>query len=215
MYRISFFCTIIFFLSQAIPARSQEQDDSSSERLKPIEKKTDAMISPNDSLTFETDTDTIETVIDTLENRPNTAALYSAALPGLGQAYNKKYWKIPIFYGAGLVIGYYINYNHKLYQQYRNGLLALDDEDPRTEPFDPNLSRETYSRAADYWRRNRELLIITAILVYIVNIVDAHVDAHLELFTVEDDISLNLEPSYDQTSMQTHLLGISLKLRFN
>jgi hypothetical protein len=52
-------------------------------------------------------------------------------------------------------------------------------------------------------------------LVYAINIVDAHVDAHLELFTVEDDISLNLEPSIQQTAMQTNLYGFSLKLRFN
>ena len=56
----------------------------------------------------------IEIVTDTLENRPNTAALYSAALPGLGQAYNNKYWKIPIIYGGALVLGYYINYNNQL-----------------------------------------------------------------------------------------------------
>jgi hypothetical protein len=58
-------------------------------------------------------------------------------------------------------------------------------------------------------------LIIAAVVVYAINIVDAHVDAHLELFTVEDDISLNLEPSIQQTAMQTNLYGFSLKLRFN
>ncbi len=157
----------------------------------------------------------IEIVIDTLENRPNTAALYSAALPGLGQAYNNKYWKIPIFYGGAVVIGYYISYNNKLYKQYRDGLIALIDGDDRTVPFDPKLDIKTYQRAVDYWRRNRDLLVIGAMLVYVLNIVDAHVDAHLELFTVDDDISLNLEPSFDQTAMHTNLIGLSLKLRFN
>jgi len=167
-----------------------------------------------DSLTLSTD-EVTEVVIDTLENRPNTATLYSAALPGLGQAYNNKYWKIPIIYGSGLVVGYYINYNHQLYKQYRDGLYAMIDGDDRTEPFNPNLSEENYRRYVEYWGRNRDLLIIAAIVVYAFNIVDAHVDAHLELFTIEDDISLNLEPSFDQTAMQTNLYGISLKLRFN
>jgi len=159
--------------------------------------------------------DVTEVVIDTLENRPNTAALYSAALPGLGQAYNKKYWKIPIIYGGGLVVGYYINYNHRLYQQYRDGLYAIIDGDDRTVPFNPDLSEESYRRATDFWRRNRDLLLLVALIVYAANIVDAHVDAHLALFTIEEDISLHLEPSFEQTAMQTNVYGISLKLRFN
>jgi len=82
-------------------------------------------------------------------------------------------------------------------------------------PFTPKLDRNDYQRAVDYWRRNRDLLMIGTLLLYVMSIVDAHVDAHLELFTVEDDISLYLEPSFDQTAMQTNLIGISLKLRFN
>ena len=169
---------------------------------------------PQDTLILETN-EIIDIEIDTLENRPNTAALYSAALPGLGQAYNNKYWKIPIIYGGGVVIGYFINYNHQLYKQYRDGLIALIDQDDRTIPFDPTLDLKVYQRAVDYWRRNRDLLMIGALLFYVVNIVDAHVDAHLELFTIDDDISLNLEPSFDQTAMHTNLIGLSLKLRFN
>lgn len=167
---------------------------------------------PQDTLSVG-DIDVIE--IDTLENRPSTAALYSAALPGLGQAYNNKYWKIPILYGSGLVIGYFMNYNHKLYKQYRDGYLAIIDKDDRTEPFNTVISEKTYLRALDYYRRNRDLLVVATALFYVLNIVDAHVDAHLELFTVDDDISLNLEPSFDQTAMQTNLIGLSLKLRFN
>lgn len=157
----------------------------------------------------------IETERDTLENRPNTAALYSAALPGLGQAYNKKYWKIPLIYGGGMVIGYFINFNHRLYKQYRDGLIAIKDQDDRTQPFDPSLSLEFYQNRTDYWRRNRDLVMIGALLFYVMNIIDAHVDAHLELFTIDDDISLNLEPNISQTAMNTNLIGLSLKLKFN
>jgi len=154
-------------------------------------------------------------VIDTLENRPNTAALFSAALPGLGQAYNGKYWKIPLIYGGGVVIGYYINYNNQLYKQYRDGLYALIDGDDRTVPIYPDLDENDYQRQVDYWRRNRDLLFVTAVIVYVLNIVDAHVDAHMQLFTVDEDISVKLEPSFSQTAMQTNLIGLSLKLRFN
>lgn len=169
---------------------------------------------PQDTLILET-VDIIE--VDTLENRPNTAALYSAALPGLGQGYNKKYWKIPIIYGSGMVIGYFMSYNNRLYKQYRDGLIALIDGDDRTQPipYNPRAGVKDYQRQIDYWRRNRDLLAVAAALFYVLNIVDAHVDAHLELFTVDDDISLNLEPSFDQTAMQTNLIGLSLKLKFN
>ena len=199
-----FICTfsiLICMISSVIMA--QDASDSTS-----------MPIDPQDTLILETN-EIIDIITDTLENRPNTAALYSAALPGLGQAYNNKYWKIPIIYGGGVVIGYFINYNHQLYKQYRDGLISLIDQDDRTIPFDPTLDLKVYQRAVDYWRRNRDLLMIGALLFYVVNIVDAHVDAHLELFTIDDDISLNLEPSFDQTAMHTNLIGLSLKLRFN
>ncbi len=179
-----------------------------------ISDTTSVLINSQDTILLTPD-EVVEIEIDTLENRPSTASLYSAALPGLGQGYNKKYWKIPIIYGSGVVIGYFINYNHQLYKQYRDGLIALIDQDDRTVPFTPKLDRNDYQRAVDYWRRNRDLLMIGTLLLYVMSIVDAHVDAHLELFTVEDDISLYLEPSFDQTAMQTNLIGISLKLRFN
>jgi hypothetical protein len=115
-------------LSASFPAVCQDSNDS-----------TTVLITANDSLSINVD-DVTEVVIDTLENRPATAALYSAALPGLGQAYNKKYWKIPIVYGGAVVVGYFIGYNHQLYKQYRDGLFAMIDADDRTVPFNPNLN---------------------------------------------------------------------------
>jgi hypothetical protein len=187
----------------AVPVFGQETDDSA-----------EVIIGPRDSLTLNPK-NVVEIVYDTLENRPGTAALYSAVLPGLGQAYNKKYWKMPLIYGGGLVVGYYINYNHQLYKQYRDGLYAIIDEDDRTEPFNPNLSEENYRNQTSYWGRNRDLLIIAAIVLYAANIIDAHVDAHLALFNVDEDISVKLEPCFDHTAMQTNLYGISLKIKFN
>jgi hypothetical protein len=199
----SFWASVLLLLTVTLPAICQESNDS-----------TAVFIGANDSLSINSD-EVMEVVMDTLENRPATAALYSAALPGLGQAYNKKYWKIPLIYGGGLVVGYFINYNHQLYKQYRDGLYAIIDEDDRTVPFNPDFDETFYRNRTSYWGRNRDLLMIAAVVVYAFNIIDAHVDAHLELFTVEDDISLNLEPSIQQTAMQTNLYGFSLKLRFN
>jgi len=175
--------------------------------------KTDVVLTDGGSIETDGAIETIET--DTLSDRPNTAALYSAALPGLGQIYNKKYWKLPIIYGGAAVIGYFLSFNHQLYIQYRDGLIAIKDQDDRTEPFNPELDENDYERQTDLWRRNRDFLIIGALLVYIVNIVDAHVDAHLDAFTVSDDISMKIEPSIDQTAMNTGVYGISLKIKFN
>lgn len=194
------FTILIFMISSVIKA----QDSLDSTRI---------LADPQDTIILETN-EIIEIETDTLENRPNTAALYSAALPGLGQGYNKKYWKIPIIYGSGVVIGYFINYNHQLFKQYREGLFAIIDGDDRTEPFDSRLDENDYRRAVDYWGRNRNLVMIGGLLFYVMSIVDAHVDAHLEFFTVDDDISLNLEPSFGQTDMHTSLIGLSFKLRF-
>ena len=127
------FTILIFMISSVIKA----QDSLDSTRV---------LIDPQDTLILETN-EIIEIETDTLENRPNTAALYSAALPGLGQGYNNKYWKIPIIYGSGLVIGYFLNYNHQLFKQYREGLFAMIDGDDRTQPFDPRLDEDDYRRA--------------------------------------------------------------------
>lgn len=146
------------------------------------------------------------------QDRANTAALYSAALPGLGQVYNKKYWKLPIVYGGGMVLAYFINYNHQLYIQYRNSLIALTDGDPRTLPWDPRFDAGTYERLADNWRRNRDLLIIFSIAVYALVILDAHVDAHLDAFRISDDLSLELRPSHQNLTYGQQFVGCSLVL---
>lgn len=199
---LKYILAFIFLVTVTSVTKAQDVSDSTS-----------VVISQQDSIIVGAD-EVIEIETDTLENRPNTAALYSAALPGLGQAYNEKYWKIPILYGGGLVLGYYINYNNKLYKQYRDGLIAIIDGDDRTEPIDSRFGTDDYQRQVDYWRRNRDLLMVGVAVLYLVAIVDAHVDAHLEVFTVDDDITLNLEPCFDQTAMYTNLYGVSLKLRF-
>jgi hypothetical protein len=198
----SFWIATVIIVISSFPVFSQQDAD------------TTLIIGPK-SLPISDTENVTDIVYDTLENRPNTASWYSAALPGLGQAYNNKFWKIPIIYGGGLVVGYYINYNNRLYKQYRDGLYALIDQDDRTQPFNPNIGENDYRRATDYWRRNRDLLFIAALALYAVNIVDAHVDAHLALFNIDEDISMKLDPYIDQTAMQTNLYGISIKIRLN
>lgn len=151
-------------------------------------------------------------------SRPKKAAYLSAALPGLGQAYNKRYWKIPIVYGAFGTIGYFIGYNNNKYQQYRNAYL-LKKSFPLEELDDElaiNISEDNLQRGLDYYRRNRDLLMILLVGVYIIQILDAHIDAHLMEFDVSDDLTFRVEPGFESQSLWTSKqYGLKLTLNFN
>lgn len=162
--------------------------------------------------------DAIETFQDPFPNHsPAKASLYSAVLPGLGQAYNRQYWKIPLIYSGAIAIGYFINFNHQQYVNFRKELFALIDIDPNTNP-ESGLSESVLRRGTDEWRRNRDLLYFLAGVIYMLNIVDAHVSAHLKSFDIDEDISLKIEPTFDQIAMvgvpATPYPGLSIKLSF-
>jgi hypothetical protein len=151
-------------------------------------------------------------------SRPKKAAYLSAALPGLGQAYNKRYWKIPIVLGAFGTVGYFIGWNNNKYQQYRNAYL-LKKSFPLEELDDDlaiNISEDNLQRGLDYYRRNRDLLMILLVGVYIIQILDAHIDAHLMEFDVSDDLTFRVEPGFESQSLWTSKqYGLKLTLNFN
>ncbi|MGL2964321.1 DUF5683 domain-containing protein [Flavobacterium sp. RSB2_4_14] len=120
--------------------------------------------------------------------RPSKAAFYSAILPGLGQAYNKKYWKIPIVYGAiGTSLYFYLDSNKK-YHSYRDAYKR------RLEGFEDDqyqyLDDSRLIEAQRFYQRNRDFSLLFMIGFYILNIVDANVDAHLIQFNVNEKLSL-------------------------
>ena len=145
------------------------------------------------------------------EHSPTRAALLSAAIPGLGQAYNKKYWKIPIVWGGFAAFGYFIKWNNDQYQYYRTNLIYEVENDPDF-PNETGLDQSTLRSARDYYRRNRDMLTIYGILFYMLQIVDAHVDAHLIEFDVNQDLSVKLQPDY--IPMQTGRSNVGLTLKF-
>jgi len=155
-------------------------------------------------------------VTDTAVDRPNIAAIYSAVLPGLGQVYNNKAWKIPIIYGGFVLFGYIINYNNNAYVEYREALYAVQDGDIRTNPKPPYnaASLDLLKRGTEAFRRNRDLTIIATIAWYLLNVVDAHVDAHLNEFTINEDLSLNLRPQIETNNYLSKSYGVSLVLNF-
>jgi len=147
-------------------------------------------------------------------HNPNKASLYSAVLPGLGQAYNGKYWKIPLIYSGLSVMAFYIKFNHNQYITFRTLLFAELDSDPTTVN-NTALDVDGLRRNTDNWRRNRDLLIVLTGVVYVLNIVDAHIDAHFKTFDLDKDLTLKLEPSFESLPISTMpAAGLSLTLKF-
>jgi|TARA_B110000495_G_C22718791_1_gene422342 hypothetical protein len=127
------------------------------------------------------------------EKIPKKAGLYSAILPGSGQVYTKKYWKVPIIYGGLITSAYYINESNDLYQLYKSTYLNRLDGD-----FTDNLnySDSDLRTLTEHYRRNREVSALLFTLTYILNIVDASVNAHLFDYDVSEDLSLHIQPVY-------------------
>lgn len=165
----------------------------------------------------QTNTNDLQIVADTILRKqidplaPARAAFYSAIVPGLGQAYNKRYWKIPIVYGAIGTGVYFYSMNNSEYTRYRDAykqrLKGLDDE------FKGQYSDETLINAQRTFQRNRDLALIVTIGLYVLNIVDANVDAHLKQFNVNDD--LTFQPTVIPSDInQQQNVGLSLTYRF-
>lgn len=142
---------------------------------------------------------------------PAEAGKRSAVLPGWGQVYNKKYWKVPIIYAALGAIGYGIYWNNAQYQYYDN---LYKQAILNGNPDQLDLNRTRYLRT--FTRRNKELLILVGILTYGLNIADAIVDAHLAGFDFSDDISLQLSPQIEVLPHNNGIWakGVTFTLRF-
>jgi len=151
---------------------------------------------------------------DPKEHDPITAAILSARLPGLGQVYNRKYWKVPIVY-AGLATSiYFVDFNTGYYQTYRDAYILRVDGDSSTIDDFPFYTETNIKDLMDYYHRNLELSYIATGVIYLLNILDATVDGHLFDFDIQDDLSLRFEPSLIAVQNQTYP-GISFKFSFS
>lgn len=152
---------------------------------------------------------------------PRKATMYSAVLPGMGQVYNRKYWKVPIVYAGFAGIGWYMNLTNEQFVRYRNALDYRIDGNPLTvDEFieDPRYTQEVLTRFKDYYRRQRDFSFILAALFYAINIIDATVDAHLFEFDVGDDLGLRVEPLFtnsDQLIVRRSGTPMGLGVRFS
>jgi len=145
---------------------------------------------------------------------PHKAAILSAVVPGAGQIYNRKYWKAPIAW-AGLGVGvYFLQENTKQYRRYKDAYIAIVDGDPTTvDEFEGRYSAQSVLNVTDTYRRWRDLSYVAIGVVYVLNIVDATVDAHFARFDVSSDLSLGIGPSLDVAAQGGAGLTLSLGLR--
>ncbi|MFD0835415.1 DUF5683 domain-containing protein [Mariniflexile aquimaris] len=153
---------------------------------------------------------------------PAKAAFYSAVLPGLGQAYNKKYWKIPIVYG-GLATGiYFYTNNNKEYNRYRDAYksrlagLTTDEfyfDTQGNQLSSPRVTTDGLQRAQEFYRKNKEISLLVTIGIYALNIIDANVDAHLMQYNVDENLSLAPHFKINEID-RTSNLGLTLNFKF-
>ncbi|MCD8297420.1 MAG: DUF5683 domain-containing protein [Prevotella sp.] len=166
--------------------------------------------------------------------RPNAkrAMWLAIVIPGAGQIYNRKFWKLPIVYGGFLGCAYAIRWNNMMYRDYSQAYMDIMDNDPTTESYnqflhlgatitDSNMSRyqTLFQKRKDYYRKYRDLSIFCLIGVYALSIIDAYVDASLSEFDISRDLSLKVEPAVINSDssvnpLKSSALGLQCSLNF-
>ncbi len=153
---------------------------------------------------------------DTIESKihsPRKAILYSAIFPGLGQIYNKKIWKVPLIYGGAGMALFYINFNQIRYQKVLD-YIKSEVELGEYEIYGQRIPQDRLEVARDFYRTNRDWSVIALGGTYLINILDALVDAYLFNYDVSDDLSLKLTPACIKTDLFANAIGLSLNLKF-
>lgn len=145
-----------------------------------------------------------------IEKKPSKAALYSTLLPGLGQAYTNKYWKIPIIYAGLITSGYYVNDNYQKYNLYKNTFIDRVNGE-KNDQFINIYSDNDLQTLTSFYRRNTEVSSLLFLLTYILNILDASVNAHLVNYDISENISINLIPK-NMSNNSYSLINMHLKL---
>lgn len=148
---------------------------------------------------------------------PRRAALLAFVLPGAGQVYNKKWWKVPIVYvGLGTVLYFEID-NIRQYRALRDNYKWLVDDDPDTNPTEPPYNRldaNSLRNYRDQWRRYVEINSILLGVAYLMQVTDAYVDAHLHSFDVSENLSLRFRPKMETTYGLGATFGAGVSLQF-
>ncbi|WP_255593684.1 DUF5683 domain-containing protein [Pontibacter sp. HSC-14F20] len=206
---------VVLFVSQLLPTQARAQVVTSG---------------PDSVLVITSEADTAQQkkfFLSGFKNlgRPGRAALFSAVIPGAGQVYNRAWWKVPIIYATGGVLGYFIIDNNNKYQDFRTALNirtdltgAPDEEvdayyDDPVYGFENQRGTQNLRYSRDFYRRNRDLTIILSVLAYGMQIAEAYVHGHLREFDVSDNLSLRVQPDVFRTPATNGITpGLTLTL---
>ena len=157
---------------------------------------------------------------------PIRSTWLALVLPGAGQIYNRKYWKLPIVYGGFLGCIYALTWNTQMFTDYSQAYLDIMDTDPNTksyETFFPSgydfqqneeYLKELFKKRKNRYRRWRDLSVFACIGVYLVSIVDAYVDAHLSSFDISEDINLSIQPDVQPSASKGSYYGFNCNISF-
>lgn len=154
---------------------------------------------------------------------PTRALWLALVIPGAGQIYNHKYWKLPIVYGGFIGCAYALSWNNMMLKDYSQAYLDIMDSDPNTKsyekmlPLNYNISgredqfKEIFKNKKNYFRKYRDMSIFAFIGVYVISVIDAYVDAELSSFDISEDLSLQVTPAV--ISSQPASLNSTLRQR--
>lgn len=169
---------------------------------------------------------------DTWKPNPQRALWLALVLPGAGQIYNRKYWKLPIFYGGFMGCIYALTWNNMMYKDYSQAYLDIMDNDPETDSYnkflhlgvqitDDNIERykQLFKGRKDKYRRWRDLSFFVMIGIYALSVIDAYVDAELSEFDISKDLSLHVMPAVipsrpGNSTLESQAIGVSCSLHF-
>jgi len=147
---------------------------------------------------------------DSIKKSARTSSLLSLALPGLGQARNKSWWKIPVIYAALGTSGYFIFYNQKQYKRYQKAYREnIDGDSLSIDEFQGRIAPDVLRSQRDYFRRNRDLIGLLFLVGYGLQALEAFTDSHLKDFNVNEQLSMGIHPSFHATS-----LGLAIRFRW-
>lgn len=206
---------LVFLLWGSFSAFSQVDEE------KPAENAVDSLTTDLEKKGVVVETASIEKrAINPLA--PSKAAFYSAVLPGLGQVYNKRYWKVPLVYGAigGGIYAY--SFNNSEYNRFRDAFKRrragfTDDEfyDINNDQQGPDISDTALQDAQERFQRDRDLWLLLTIAFYALNIIDANVDAHLKQYNVSEDLAMDIKPFLEMNTVTSNAnYGLGMVIKF-
>lgn len=229
---------IIIMLITGIHCQAQTEDLAVMDSIAEVDSR--ALLS--DSLTGRTDTASVVIVKEkqmkpkrdwaTWKPNPQRALWLAMALPGAGQIYNRKYWKLPIIYGGFMGCIYALTWNDMMYKDYSQAYLDIMDDDPATASYNKFLHlgiqitpaneeryKQLFKSRKDKYRRWRDMSFFVMIGVYALSVIDAYVDAELSEFDISKDLSLKVSPAVipnhsGGNPLQAQSLGVNCSLSF-